>query len=230
MLDLARTGKIDGATVINRLDLANELVKYLHWVVLRYCESDHDDPTQDFQEFGADPRVIYQLGNEANVAHDTDHWLKQMRDADVHGRKVVIFNDSVGNTEDNQWIERRPALEYAKAHGHYVGLHAYGRIDGFYHPMTAWDNPGDWRWYAGRFEHLYSLIPDVQPDLILTECGAGGFQLDAGVSNWLTDIREMEDRAAKLPYLKSWHWWTVGGANGYGFDRDCLDAWLPRLR
>lgn len=228
MLTLARTGRIAGATIINNVALANELVQYIP-VVLRFCWSDHDDPVQDFQYIACDPRIILQFGNEANIPNDTAHWLRQMMAADVFDRKVVIFNDSVGWTEDPVWIARYAALVYALQNGHFIGLHAYGNVTGGYHPMMAWDNPGDYRWFAGRDEHLYSLFPDVQPPLILTECGAGGYQLDAGIENWLRDIQAMKDRAATLPYLKSWHWWTTGGSGGYGFDRDCLDNWLTCL-
>jgi hypothetical protein len=192
-------------------------------------QSDHDNPTQDYQRYGADPRVIIQCGNEANVPHDTDHWLKQMRDAEADGRKVVIFNDSVGATEDAQWLERLPALIHARDHGHFIGLHAYGDVTkggSIYCPMIDPAQPEAYRWFFGRFEHLYSLIPDVQPPLILTEAGAGGFQLNATREQWLADIQRVEGRVAHLPYVKSFNAWTAGGHGSLGFERDSLDQWL----
>lgn len=223
-------------TIINEGYYADALVDYVPYVVFRRVLSDHDNPVQDYLEYNLDPRVIYQFGNEANVPDDCDHWLQVMHVADAHGRKVVIFNDSVGWTEDAVWRARRPALEYALEHGHYVGLHSYGNVTGDYHPATAWDSPDAWRWYAGRFEHLYSLMPDVWPNLLLTEWGAGGYQQDAGRDNWLRDVAAMEARAAKLPYLKSFNAWTAGGKGSerwpgdrdgsLGFGRDSLNAWL----
>jgi hypothetical protein len=233
LLELAMAGELDGLTIINRIDLAEKLVPYVRWLVLRFVSSDHDSPTQDFQEINCDKRIILQWGNEANVPHDADHWLRQMKAADLVGRKIVIFNDSVGWTSDETWRERKPAMEYALLHGHYIGMHCYGNTTGgagHWHPMVAYDNPGDWRWFAGRVQHLYEeVLPQAQPMLIMTECGGGGNQLDAGVDNWLRDIREMKARAALMPYLKSWHYWTTGGKGGYQFDRDCLDDWLNRL-
>lgn len=226
VLALAQAGKLTGVTIINEIYYANELAKYVPYVIYRTVSSDHDNPVQNYMEYGADPRVIYQFGNEANQQDDCDHWLQIMREADNHHRKVIIFSDSVGWTEDRHWFARRRALEYARDHGHYVGLHAYGDVTGGYHPATAWDSPGAWRWFAGRFEHLYSLMPDVQPPLILNEWGAGGFQQDAGKDNWLRDIQEMNVRGEALPYLKCFNAWTAGGRGGLGFERDCLDDWL----
>lgn len=233
ILDLARAGKLAGATIINDVDFANQLVQYLPYVVLRFCWSDHDNPTQDFQFVACDPRIILQWGNEANVPDDTFHWLRQMVTADAYERKVVILNDSVGWTEDITWFARRPALEYARDHGHYVGLHAYGDVtkgDNNYCPMIDPMHPDAERWFWGRWEHLYSLMPDVQPPLILTEAGSGGFQTNATVEQWLADIQRVKDRVSSFPFLKSWHLWTVGGQMGFGFDRDSLDNWLAYLQ
>lgn len=215
-------------TVINNRGLAEALADYC-LVVFRIVASDHDDPVQSYQRYGLDPRVIIQAGNEANQAHDTDHWLQQMRDAEADGRRVVIFNDSVGWTEDDTWLERRPALEYARDHGHYIGLHAYGIVtDGgdIYHPLTE---AGGWRWFGGRWIHLYSLMPDVQPNLILTECGAGGFQQNCGnAETWLDDVRHMENVAQVYPFLKSYNWWDYTRP-GMGFDRDMINGYVHLL-
>lgn len=217
------------------------MANYVDYVILRMVGSDHDDPVQDYREYNADPRVIYQIGNEANVTPDSAHWIGQMKAADAHGRKVVIFNDSVGATSDEMWKERIPALLYAFAHGHYVGLHAYGNVsDGQYHPMTAWDSPPAWRWFAGRYEHLYDPANGFpRPKLILSECGAGGFQRSGGLDNWLRDVREMDRRAQLLPELMSFNFWSAGGKGPdkwpgdpdgmLGFGRDTLDDWLLYL-
>lgn len=226
---LAQAGRLAGVTVINNIGLANALAPYVRYVVLRMCQTDHDDPVQDYQRYRADPRVLIQCGNEANVPNDTAHWLKQMRDADADGRKVVIFNDSVGWTADETWLERKPALQYAKAHGHYVGLHCYGVVtDGgdVYHPLTE---PNGWRWFGGRVFHLYSLMPpEAQPDFIATEAGAGGFQLNATAAQWLADVRRMNTLVQDYPWFKSFHLWDFS-KRGLGFDRDLINGYVHQL-
>jgi hypothetical protein len=227
---LAYQHRLAGVTVINDVNLASLLADYVPYVVLRICLSDHDNPTQSYQELNADPRVIYQFGNEANVKHDTMHWLTQMYTADAHnGRKVVIFNDAVGCTEDIDWIERRPALEYAKTHGHYVGLHAYGIVtDGgdIYHPLTELSG---WRWFGGRWEYLYSLMPpEAQPAFIATEAGAGGFQRNATALQWLVDVQRMNALTQVYPWFKAFNLWDVTRL-GMGFDQDIINDYLPFL-
>lgn len=243
MLRLAETGALAGVTVINDVGLANALVDKVRYVVLRMAWSDHDPTTihenseadgrRQFVEprfwwsyAQADPRVILQYGNEENIFADDKFYIGLMKEAEAHGRKVCIFNDSVGTTEDYHWQWRTDALIYAADHGHYVGLHAYGYTkDGKYHPLVAWDNPGDWRWYGGRWKHLYDTMPDVQPKLILTEAGAGSFQQSAGAENWRRDVAAMDEFVKSVHYLCSFNWWTMGG-EGVGFDLDSLDGWL----
>lgn len=198
--------------------------------MLRYCLSDHDNPVQNYQRYQADPRVIIQCGNEANQEHDVNHWLTQMKAADADGgRKVVIFNDAVGCTTDAMWQERRPALEYAKAHGHYVGLHCYGDVTkggSVYCPMT--DMSG-FRWFAGRVVHLYELMsPEAQPDFIATEAGAGGFQLNATAAQWLADVRQMDAIVQAYPWYKAFNLWDFGRP-GLGFDRDLINDYARQL-
>jgi hypothetical protein len=250
ILALVDAGKLAGATIINNGDLANRLVGKVPYVVLRKVWTDHDPPTATVNDQAAgyalfksdrfwrscyemaDPRVILQYGNEENYFSDGEFYIGLMKAAAANGRKVVIFNDSVGTTEDEHWLSRASALRYAAQHGHYVGMHAYGRIDADYHPLTALDNSDDWRWYGGRWEHLYSLMPDVQPPLILTEVGPGKSQVqrEMGIEAWNTDRAEMERRAAALPYLKMYAWWTAGASNpAYGFAGDSIDDWLTSL-
>jgi hypothetical protein len=222
---LARAGRLAGITIIDDTDFASSLVGHVPYVVLRKYGMEH----RGYVEYGAAPGVIYQFDNEQQMDPDNDYYLDIMREADRRGRKVVIFNDAVGTTEDDRWLRRTEALKYAKAHGHFVGLHAYGdttKGDNNYCPMT---DPSSWRWFAGRYEHLYSLQPpEAQPDLILTECGAGGFQLNATLDQWLADVRRMNELAQRAPYLKAFNWWTMARP-GLGFDRDILDDYVRWL-
>lgn len=196
--------------------------------MLRPGVNGFDPPRQPYRRLGLDRRIILQFGNEANERNDNLHWMEQMWDADNDdGRKVSIYNDSVGWTEDDVWMSRRESWEYAYYHGHYIGLHAYGiTTDGgdIYHPMTELSG---WRWFAGRFLHLYSLM-GVKPKLILTECGAGGYQRNAGSAQaWLVDVEKMEALAPE--WLVSFNWWDYGRV-GLGFDRDLINDWVWILK
>jgi hypothetical protein len=226
-MELAKAGKLAGVTIINRLELANKLADYVPHVIYRPVPD-----VSEFHEWGGDARLIYQFGNEENNPDDNAHWMQIMQAAG--DRSVIIYCDSVGVTTDAMWRRRRESLLYAQAHGHFVGLHAYGwTLDGKdYHPMTDFNDPlaSAWPWYAGRFEHLYSLMPDAQPPLILNECGAGGPQRGGGVDSWLKDVHTMQSWASRWPYLRSWHFWTTGGAGDYGFGVDTLDEWLTYLK
>lgn len=219
-----------GVTVINDIGLAEQLIGIVPLVVLRPGCTGYEPTVQDYKHVGADPRIIMQFGNEANQPYDNDHWLRQMYDADADGgRKVVIYNDSVGWTEDDVWLRRRPSWEYAFYHGHYIGLHAYGITtdgDRIYHPMTELSG---FRYFAGRCLHLYELM-GVKPNLILTECGAGGFQQNAGSADvWFADVSKMDSIANAHPWLKSFHWWDYS-REGMGFDRDLINEWVWRLK
>lgn len=233
LLTLAQAGKLASATIINNVGLANELVKYIPLVVLRMVQGVSDNPVQGYQELNADPRVIYQFGNEANVEHDTNHWVEQMKAADAHnGRKIVIFNDSVGWTSDATWRERVPALVYAKEHSHYVGLHCYGDVTwggDFYKPMLDPAEPGAFQWFTGRVFHLYDLmVPLTQPDFIATEAGAGGFQLNATADQWLADVKRMNDFSQDYQWFKGFNLWDYTRI-GMGFDRDMINGYVHLL-
>lgn len=258
IMSMAQAGKLAGVTVINDWQFANALCPFVPYTVLRRVEGAFDPGppytggpgdietgrvyfTNDFH-WGmyqhADPRVILQYGNENNLSHDG--WLYQglMSAANDHGRKVVIFNDSVGATEltfdsqdrphSEQWARRRDAMVYAIQHGHFVGMHTYGQIDAFFHPVSASDSPGAWRWYGGRFKYLYDTMPDVQPPLLLTEKGPGKSELQRsmGFDVYWADHNAFEALIAALNYLKAYMDWTTGGQGPYGFEGDSLDDWL----
>jgi hypothetical protein len=259
--DLARRGKLAGFVVINDLPFANELIQYCPYGVLRKVEGAYD-PGPDYagnsEDFGrgqrfftnpfhwglyatADPRLILQYANENNLSHDGWFYQGLMSAANDFGRKVVIFNDSVGATEltfdsngqphSEQWARRRDAMVFAIQHGHFVGMHTYGQIDAFFHPVSASDSPGAWPWYGGRFQYLYATMPDVQPPLLLTEKGPGKSELQRamGFDTYWADHNAFETRIATLNYVKCYMDWTTGGYGAYGFEGDSLDEWLPLI-
>lgn len=226
---LAHAGKLASVTIIDDTDFANEIVQYVKYTVLRKYGVER----QGYVKYNADPRVIVQMDNEQNVADDLAYYQDMMRAADADGRrKVVIKNDSVGIGDEASWRRFRPALEYAYANGHFVGLHCYGDVtwgDNNYRPMVDPDHPGAFKWFSGRVFWLYDLMPvQAQPNFIATEAGCGGFQLNATAEQWLADVRRMDDFAQAYPWYKAFNWWTMT-RRGMGFDRDMIDPYVHLL-
>jgi hypothetical protein len=261
---IARAGKMKGFVAINDWIFASELLSYpgVEYGVLRKVAGPYDpgpDYAGDSADFGrgyrfftnkfhweemyanADPGLILQYNNENNLSHDGEFFRGLMTAASEKGRKVVIFNDSVGATElffdaqgrpqSPQWARRREAMIMAIELGHFVGMHTYGQIDAFFHPVSASDSPGAWPWYGGRFEQLYASMPDVQPPLLLNEKGPGKSELQRamGFEVYWADHVAFEAKVAHLPYLKCYMDWTTGGQGPYGFEGDSLDDWLPLI-
>jgi hypothetical protein len=211
-------------TVLDNVGFASEMVQYVPYVVLRVYGMEG----RGYIEYGAAPGVIYQMDNEQNRDDDTPYYLDMMRAADAHnGRKVVIFNDSVGSTEADRWRRRQPALEYAYEHGHYVGLHCYGDVtkgDNIYCPMVDLEHPDGFKWFAGRVFWLYDLMPpNARPAFLATEAGAGGFQRNATPQQWLEDALRYDAICQRYDWYKGFALWTTGGSGPYGFERDDLN-------
>lgn len=227
---LARAGKLAGLTIIDDTDFANEMIRYVPFVVLRKYGVEH----RGYVEYNAAPGVIYQFDNEVNNPDDLAYYMDVMRQADAHNRrKVVIFNDSVGATQESTWRRRQPALEYAKANGHFAAIHQYGDVafgDNFYKPMIDLDHPGAFKWFTGRIYWLMGLMPpQAQPNFIGTEAGAGGYQRNAGnVETWLADVRRMDAFAQAYPWDKSFNLWDYTRL-GLSFDRDLINDWVHVL-
>lgn len=53
------------------------------------------------------------------------HEIERMKALEAIGRKAIIGNFSCGQPQYGEWSRFRPALEYAAAHGHVLGLHEY---------------------------------------------------------------------------------------------------------
>jgi hypothetical protein len=208
-----------------------------------------------------DPRCIIQVANEQAADQDGNFYIGVMLAAEDDKRKVLIFNDPTGWTEfqiatrhlpkaavtdlrskpevvrqmlyeraARMWLGRRAALIHCRDHGHYVGLHVYGNIFGF-HPLSAFDNEADFQWWGGRPFKLYAQMPDVWPNLILSEAGAGDCnqQMNQGFDEWKKDFTTFDARTRQYPYLKAFNWWTCGGAFDPVFRGSQIDQWLNRL-
>lgn len=240
--------------MISDVGLANWLLQHVPIVIFRQVYTDHD-PLPEFRNDNddyrlgwnwffrpelwgpgqqCDPRVYLQIANEQNRVDDAKFYVGVMKAAESVGRRVVIFNDSVGNIEPEEWPQRREALVYAKQHGHLVGIHAYGNTkDVVLHPVSAFDDEGAWPYFGGRvFRHYQAVGGDAQPDLVITECGPGKAELqkDAGFEAMWRDVEAFAARTARYPYLKAWNWWTAGASRrDLGFPGATIDPWLQLL-
>lgn len=72
-----------------------------------------------------------------------EHEIERMKALDAIGRKAVIGNFSTGTPDVAHWSRFRPALEYAAAHGHALGLHSYSG------PVMQWLAGGNQRTATG---------------------------------------------------------------------------------
>lgn len=60
-----------------------------------------------------------------DLARYAEHEIERMKALEAIGRRAVIGNFSCGQPQYSEWPRFRPALEYAAAHGHVLGLHEY---------------------------------------------------------------------------------------------------------
>lgn len=122
--------------------------------------------------------VYLYLGNEPTVSKSLMDWtLAAMKECDRLGRKGVILNLSTGHPEPSDFELLRPVLQYAKTHGHILGLHEY--FDKHY--------INDYPYHVGRLNALYKAgLP--MPQVVITELGcAVGFDPLIGYWGAMTD-------------------------------------------
>lgn len=129
LLQIAQTGNLDGACIINDIGLANELaslgVPYVVWRPVHGTGDGHERPAGDKSDLARgiarwrsapnreghtqlDPRVYIQSYgcNEQNYTwptHDGYFYLGMMQAANDDGRKLAIFADGVGHPRDLRW-------------------------------------------------------------------------------------------------------------------------------
>lgn len=272
MLAMADEGLLTGVTVVNDVNVANEFAKRnVPYVVYRagVTNSDPHPPIKGDEsdiEVGynwfyrtslwamnaqADPRIILQLTNEnkfpdALPFYDNFFYIGALRAADEQKRRLVIFNDAVGNPhmwrdgtgnwQSLVWQKRTGALRAClyESNGkprlekerHFVGYHAYSRPGG-----KLASDPEDWIWYGGRWSALYETVEAYQPPLLLTEYGS--FEADValmpdGHGGVVTDIARSLPLLAAYPQVKAFMYWTVGGGKT-GWEKSRIDPALPAI-
>jgi murein DD-endopeptidase MepM/ murein hydrolase activator NlpD len=128
--------------------------------------------------------------------------------------RAHIANAPDARWRSTDWEQRRGALRacLVNADGtprpahwqHFVGYHAYGRPYSF-----AAADEQDRVWFAGRIVELYSIFPEFQPPVLLTEYGPYDARF-MGVERTLDDIERGEKWLSKYPYIKGFAYWTAG--------------------
>lgn len=117
-------------------------------------------------------------GYNEPVASDAEQ-VKRLADMEAervrllagYGIRSVIGNFSAGQPPLEDWPHFRPALESAREHGGYLGLHEYSA------PVMQFGTEGDEGWLTLRYRKVYrqQLIPaGLDLPLVITECGIDG--------------------------------------------------------
>jgi len=117
-------------------------------------------------------------GYNEPVASDAEQ-MKRLADMEAErvrllaeqGIRSVIGNFSAGRPPLEDWPHFRPALESAREHGGYLGLHEYSA------PVMQFGTEGDEGWLTLRYRKVYRqyLIPTgLDLPLMITECGVDG--------------------------------------------------------
>jgi hypothetical protein len=120
-----------------------------------------------------------------------------------------------------QWPDGTPRQEEDL---HFFGYHSYGAS-----PHRFMVDPGDWPWYAGRFEGLLSTVP-YKPPTYFTECGPFD-ATNPGVGHVMQDIETFEAKLQQYPYVRGFAYWTAGvwSVTGQGVN-DSIPAFKDYLR
>lgn len=118
-----------------------------------------------------------------NEAHQAGEELARKAALDIEGMKLaerlgkvgVIGCFSVGMPDLPEWTRYRPALEYAAAHGHLLGLHEYGGGE-LGMDVGLEQGPGGrlLGWYCLRYRRVLAWAAAVglaMPKIVITEAG-----------------------------------------------------------
>jgi hypothetical protein len=124
-------------------------------------------------------------GNEDEMRRLADVEAERVRLLAADGLRTVVGNFGTGQPPLEWWPAFRPALEAARTHDGYLGLHEYSAPTIWYHtnvpPLTFRAGTGDEGWLTLRYRKVYRQF--LQPwgldlPLLLTECGVDGLVQD----------------------------------------------------
>ena len=138
--------------------------------------------------------------------------IECMKAADAIGRKCCIINAATHQSAAD-WQTMRPAIEYAVAHGHIIGVHVYldGKLDQY-----AWEFVPLMQEYGGTWVLTeFAPIADIRDPFT----GWRGFTSAAAVADWIRGITPTLKRL-NLPAcwfsLDHWQPNDYGREKGFG--------------
>lgn len=154
--------------------------------ILRVYREDQD--LQRFDEYlrdierAARGSAVKAIEVSHNEAHQAGEELARKAALDIEGMKLaerlgkigVIGCFSVGMPDLPEWPRYRPALEYAAAHGHLLGLHEYGGGDLGMGAGVTGDGTSARGWYCLRYRRVLDWAASVglaMPKIVITEAG-----------------------------------------------------------
>ncbi len=128
-----------------------------------------------------DKRIWIQTRNETGSCPlDYVYECEIMTLATAQGWHVVIYGDSPGTPELNEYQWRIPALRQAARDGHAESMHCYSAFVNKQPSDTPLCDPNTRNYYGVRYRMLYASVPaDCRPKLFISETGLSTVHMDS---------------------------------------------------
>lgn len=181
----------------------------------------------------------------ADLAWKAEADIEGMKLAERLGKKAVIGCFSVGMPDVAHWHLYRPALEYAAAGGHYLGLHEYGGGSQGMRLMVTGEGPTARGWAFLRYRRVLDWARGAgvrMPRILITESGIDSLgQADRPTRGWKTmgdgydyaaDLRWASDRLSETPEVAGWcdFGWASADPQWHAFDLSRDGHMLSRVK
>lgn len=151
-------------------------------VYVEHQDLDHVDDYLRKVEQAARASAVRAIEVSFNEAHQSGDELSRKAIADIAGMKMaerigkvaVIGCFSVGMPDLAEWPRYRPALEYAAAHGHLLGIHEYGGGPLGMDVGVEGSGKAARGWYCLRYRRVLDWAKSAgipMPKIVITESG-----------------------------------------------------------
>lgn len=151
-------------------------------VYVEHQDLDHVDEYLRKVEQAARNSPVKAIEVSFNEAHQAGDELSRKAIADIAGMKMaerigkvaVIGSFSVGMPDIPEWHRYRPALEYAAAHGHLLGIHEYGGGSLGMDAGVEGSGKAARGWYCLRYRRVLDWAKSAgipMPKIVITEGG-----------------------------------------------------------
>jgi hypothetical protein len=174
----------------------------------------------------------YEVINECNAPTEwlSSFFIEAMKIAEEQGRCILLFSLPGGNPEPHEFEKLLPALRYALDHpcasGRYHGLslHAYSMQDQL---LLSEADPAFSLRHRMFYERILPQLPNVTDlPVYITEAGIGGgtYMLwqQQTCESIVRDIVQYTIALEQDPYIKGFHWWSVGSGTDWFDVTPCL--------